>query len=80
MNAYEDALVDDASPALVESQRQVYLAAARQLSGREAEGIYFLGNLFDDTDEPIYIDWIHIGARGNELVAREMFRLIGPSP
>jgi len=44
-----------------------------RLSRREDEGIYFLGDLFDEIEEPIYFDWMHIGPNGNAIVAEEMF-------
>lgn len=75
-NAYEKAIIEDASPTLVESQRSVYEAAKKRLSNRESDGIYFLGNIFDRSDDPIYIDWIHVGPNGNELIAREIFERI----
>ena len=29
----------------------------------------FLGHIFDQVHEPIYIDWMHVGPRGNEMIA-----------
>ncbi len=78
-NAYEARAIEQESPVLTESQRQIYLVAKQRLSGRQDEEIHFFGNLFDDTDEAIYIDWIHLGPRGNQLVAKEILRLIGSS-
>jgi lysophospholipase L1-like esterase len=73
---FEDALLKEASPVLVQSQRAVYEAAKRRLSGRESEEIHFLGDIFDRSAEPIYIDWSHVGPNGNEIVAREMLQRI----
>lgn len=73
-NSYERTLIESASPILVESQQAVYQVAKRRLSNREGEGIFFLGNVFDSTDDPIYIDWMHVGPNGNERIAREIFQ------
>jgi len=73
MNEFERAIIDTASPVFIKSQKAVYEAAKTQLSGRENEKIYFLGDIFDDIDEPIYIDWMHIGPNGNAIVARRIF-------
>jgi len=54
------------------------MKAKERLSKREHEYIYFLGNIFDEVDEPIYIDWVHVGPNGNQIVATEIFRHIGP--
>lgn len=71
-NPYETRVLEESAKVLVESQRQVYLAAKHGFSNREPEGIYFLGDIFDQVDEPIYIDWHHIGPNGNEVIARAM--------
>lgn len=72
-NEYEQSVVDAASPVWVASQQEVYRLARARLSGREEEGVFFIGNLFDAVDEPVYIDWCHIGPAGNRLVAKAMF-------
>ena len=71
---FERGVITSSSPTLVASQQAVYQAARERLSGREDENIFFLGNIFDETDEPVYIDWHHLGANGNEIIAREMVR------
>ncbi len=74
---YERRVIEAASPVLVESQRQVFLAAKERFSGREEDNIHFLGHVFDDVAELIYIDWNHIGPNGSEIIAQEMFRRLG---
>lgn len=45
----------------------VYEEAARRSA---ASGDFvFLGHIFDQVREPIYIDWMHVGPRGNEILA-----------
>jgi len=74
LTAYEKRAIEKESPTLVESQKSVYQQAAERFSNRQDENIYFLGNIFDDREEPIYIDWHHVGPHGNEIVAGEMVR------
>ncbi len=64
--------LDVVSPGLLESQRVLFEMAERRLAGREDEGIYFLGHAFDDVREPLYIDWHHVSAKGNEIIAQKM--------
>ena len=71
-NAYEQAIINSSSSVLVESQNAVYKLAKERFSDRDDEGIFFFGNIFDDTNAPIYHDWVHIGPNGNEIVAREL--------
>jgi lysophospholipase L1-like esterase len=70
---YEADIIAAASPVWVESQRLVYEAAHRRLSQRETENIFFLGDIFDEVQEPIYVDWCHIGPVGNEIIAQGIF-------
>ncbi|ALA56785.1 SGNH/GDSL hydrolase family protein [Nitrospira moscoviensis] len=71
---YEQDIINGHSPVMVRSQTAVYEQARRRLSGREREGIVFLGNVFDSVQEPIYIDYVHLGRRGNEIIADEMVK------
>ncbi len=73
MNEFERRVIDRASPVLVQSQQAVYDQAKQQLAGRESTGIYFLGDVFDDFAEPVYIDWHHLGPNGNEIIATEIY-------
>lgn len=77
-NSYEESIIEKSSSVWVESQQAVYLVAKERLSKREHEYIYFLGNIFDEVDEPIYIDWAHVGPNGNQILATEIFHYIGP--
>lgn len=69
---FETRIIERQSPVMVESQRALYELAKKRLSGREDENIYFLGNIFDDFDGPLYIDWHHVGVGGNRVIADEM--------
>lgn len=73
MNAYEKEFLGKSSPVLVESQRVVFGDARKAFSNREDEQIYFLGHVFDETEEPIYLDWMHVGPKGNAIVADQMY-------
>ena len=76
MNDFERSIINLSSPVLIKSQKAVYEAAKARLTGRQNEAIYFLGDIFDELDEPIYIDWMHIGPNGNKIVARRMFEYL----
>jgi hypothetical protein len=75
-DSYEESIIERASPVWVESNQEVYRVAKDRLVNREHEGVYFLGNIFDEVDESIYVDWCHIGPNGNKIVAKEMFNHI----
>jgi lysophospholipase L1-like esterase len=45
----------------------VYAEAERRST--PSGGFVFLGHIFDQVHEPIYIDWMHVGPRGNEIIA-----------
>ena len=73
VNSYEQKIIDRASPVLVESQQALYELAKAQFSNRENEGLFFIGNVFDSVDEAIYIDWHHLGANGNAIIAEAIY-------
>lgn len=39
-------------------------------------GVYDLSDVFREVDEPVYIDWAHIGPLGNYYVARKIIEII----
>ena len=71
--ACEEEMIAGESRVLVRSQHLLYVRAKKQLSGRGEDGIFFLGDILDDVDEPLYIDWCHPGPDGNEVVAEGMY-------
>ncbi len=73
---YEQAIIDEASPVWVQSQQRLFQSAKEQFTGREAEHVYFLGHVLDEVEGPVYIDWCHMGPRGNQVVAEAMARRI----
>jgi lysophospholipase L1-like esterase len=75
--SYEVDIIREAPPVMAESQHQVYLKSKEAFSKREKEKIFFIGNIFDDVERPIYFDWCHIGPGGNRLIADKMMFLIG---
>jgi lysophospholipase L1-like esterase len=50
----------------------VYREAA-QRSQHEGQFV-FLGDIFDDSSQPLYLDWVHLNPEGNQLVAQVMAR------
>lgn len=78
LRGYEPQLFEGASPTWVRSMRALYTAARRRFSGREAEGVYYVGDMFDETG-PVYIDWCHVSPAHNQRVARVIAdRLLAP--
>ena len=78
-NQYEKDMIAEASPVLIASQKKVYEAAKTAFSNREAENVFFIGNVFDQVAEPIYIDWHHVGPNGNRIVVDAMLAHIRKS-
>ncbi len=74
LTSYEQMTIDGESPTLVSSQKAVYEVAKKRFSNRRHENIFFLGNAFDEVQDPIYIDWHHVGPNGNEIIAQAMVR------
>jgi hypothetical protein len=56
-----------------EGEILVYREAKQRLSNRERDGLFFLGNILDELDGPIYVDCVHLGPRGNETVAKAIY-------
>ncbi len=62
----------EASTTWVNSQKDLYKAARKRFSGREANGIFYIGDVLDDMG-PTYIDWCHITPEGNARVADAIY-------
>jgi lysophospholipase L1-like esterase len=76
--AYEREMMETASPVFIETQRQVYHEAKRALAGKEQEGVFFAGDLFNGVSEPVYLDWSHTTMKGNQIVADHIVENIRP--
>lgn len=77
---HEPEIFTEASPTWVRAMRTLYAAARQRFSGREAEGIYYLGDVFDNVG-PAYIDWCHVSPPHNARVARAIAeKLLAPAP
>ena len=76
VHPYEQEIINNSAPGRVESQRQVYLQAKERFSNREDEDIFFLGDVLNESKEPIFIDWSHISPRGNQIIAEKMFECL----
>lgn len=73
---FEMVAVNDASPTWIESQQKLYTAARKRFSNREAEHIYYIGDIFDESEGPIYIDWCHVIPKANQTLAKPMAKAI----
>jgi len=56
----------------------VYREAERHAT--DTGGVAFLGDVFDSTQEPLYVDEAHLGPRGNELVAQAIATFVRMHP
>ena len=74
---HEKKIVENASPVWFKSQQLVYKYAKEKFLDREDENIFFLGNIFDELEEPLYIDWCHVGPNGNKIIANQIHQRIG---
>lgn len=73
---YEEAIIKNSKPVFIESQRQLYTEAKSRFSARENENIFFLGDIFNQVNAPIYIDWCHISPSGNSVIANRILEKI----
>lgn len=73
----ENEMISAASSTQVASQQQVYRLAKERFADREDEGVFFLGDLFNEVEEPVYIDWHHLGPNGNRRVVEAMLERLG---
>ena len=73
----------DASGTSAESAWFLTMAAVFREAERQAANgadFVFLGDLFDSTQEPIYVDEAHLGPRGNEIVAQAIASYLRDHP
>ncbi len=73
---HEQAIINEASPVWIKSQKQLFHSAKQRFSGREDEHVYFLGHTLDNVNKPIYIDWCHVGPQGNQVIAEAIAQRI----
>jgi hypothetical protein len=59
-------------PALTELYQSVYRRVEQ--AARTHEGLYYMGNVFDDFKPLVWIDHAHVTPEGNRVVAREMLQ------
>ncbi len=52
------------------------MTAKKAFVGKEAEHMYYLGDLFKDTDIPVFVDISHLGPQGSDMVAEEIYERI----
>ena len=65
--------------------REAYAAIGRsRLTQGHQPLVHDLSRMFADVPEPVFVDWVHLGESGNEVVARRMANdvmgLLAPAP
>ena len=73
---YEKKIIKQYSPIFIKTYNNLYLQSKQRFSNKQQYNIFFLGDIFNKVNEPIYIDYCHLGPRGNELIANEIYRYI----
>tara|TARA_Y100001968_G_scaffold326004_1_gene368276 strand:+ start:608 stop:1744 length:1137 start_codon:yes stop_codon:yes gene_type:complete len=74
LTPYEEQILADSDAILVESQKMVYEEARRRFTHRN--DIHFLGDIFNEVEKEIYIDFCHTRPRGNRIIAAEMVQVL----
>lgn len=70
---YEQTIIDETSRVWVKSFEAAWAEARKRLKNRENEHIFYIGDIFLDVKEPIYMQIDHIGPEGNKIVAQEIY-------
>src|SRR5579863_6029807 len=76
--ADQDVSATSAESAWFLTMVEVYREAERHAA--ENDSFVFLADLFDSTQEPLYVDEAHLGPRGNELVAQAIANYVLDHP
>jgi lysophospholipase L1-like esterase len=65
-----------------QGERSAIVAVYEEAERRSAASkkFVFLARIFDQVAEPLYLDQIHLGPRGNEIVAEAIGRTVSSSP
>jgi len=73
---YEKVIFDRHEGVSFQAQNSVYHDAKKAFSNREKENIFFIGDIFNTTEEGLYIDWCHVAPEGNRIVSDTIYRNI----
>ena len=74
LTPYEEQILAGSDEILAKSQKMVYEEARRRFTSRN--DIHFLGDVFNEVEKEIYIDFCHIRPRGNRIIAAEMIQVM----
>lgn len=75
---YEQEIIAKRSPALRKAFQEMYLASKSRLQDKEEQKIYFLGDIFKNSDQPVYVDSHHTSSFGNRIIAKKIAKQISP--
>jgi lysophospholipase L1-like esterase len=76
LTASEKRLVESSSNSATPFQAMIPVYEEAQRRAVSASDFVFLGNVFDEVQEALYFDWVHLSPRGNELAARAIAEYI----
>ena len=72
----EKQIISNNSPVFVQTQTEVYKKAKKNFLNREKERVFFMGDIFNESNETIYIDYCHVGPEGNEIISEFIYKSI----
>jgi lysophospholipase L1-like esterase len=61
---------------LSKSIKGTYKGIREVIKKESLSGVYDISDLFEKIDEPIYIDWVHVGPLGSQYIARKMVEIL----
>jgi len=56
--------------------KDLYIASSKRLKDKENLGIHWIGDIFQNNSESLYIDFIHLNKYGNKLIADRMYSVL----
>ena len=76
---YEQDYLDKVNPYKVKAFEATWAAAEKRFAGRESENIYYIADLFKNSDIPIDMDMGHTEYNGNMVLAEKMYQVLKDS-
>lgn len=74
LTAFEKEQLIKWSPNLIKSYNTLYDLAKTELT--KIDNFYYLADVFENTKEPIYFDYCHMGPLGNKIIAENIYKTV----
>lgn len=72
LTEYEKKIYEVQSPALIKTYHMLYKVAG-EMHGKD--NFYYIADIFDNVNEPIFFDFCHVGPKGNAIVAENIYKM-----